>query len=35
MILSGLTKEVIMSIIKEHTYSGLRAEAVLNHWKQI
>ena len=35
MILSGLTKEVIMSIIKEHTYSGLQAEIVLNNWKKI
>lgn len=35
MILSGLTKEHLMSIIKEHTYSGLRAEIELNNWRKI
>lgn len=35
MILSGLTKDNIMSIIKEHTYSGLRAEMELNNWRKI
>ena len=35
MILSGLTKDNIMNIIKENTFSGLRAEIELNKWKKI
>jgi transcriptional regulator NrdR family protein len=35
MILSGLTKDNIMSIIKEHTYSGLRAEMELKNWSKV
>jgi transcriptional regulator NrdR family protein len=35
MILSGLTKQQLMSIIKENTYSGLRAEMELNNWHKI
>lgn len=35
MILSGLTKEQIMSIIEDHTYSGLRAEFELNNWRKV
>lgn len=35
MIISGLTKEQIMSIIDEHTYSGLRAEFEFNNWRKI
>jgi predicted RNA-binding Zn-ribbon protein involved in translation (DUF1610 family) len=35
MILSGLTKEEITSIINEHTYSGLRAEFELNNWRKV
>ena len=35
MILSGLTKEKIMSIIDEHTYSGLRAEFEFNNWRKV
>ena len=35
MILSGLTKQQLISIIKENTYSGLRAEIELNNWHKI
>ena len=35
MILSGLTKEQITTIIDEHTYSGLRAEFELNNWGKV
>ena len=35
MILNGLTKDNIMNIIKENTFSGLRAEIELNKWKKI
>jgi hypothetical protein len=35
MILSGLTKEKIMTIIDEHTYSGLRAEFEFNNWRKV
>lgn len=35
MILSGLTKEQIMSIIDDHTYNGLRAEFELNNWRKV
>jgi transcriptional regulator NrdR family protein len=35
MILSGLTKQQLISIIKENTYSGLRAEMELNNWHKI
>jgi hypothetical protein len=35
MILSGLTKDEIMNIIDEHTYSGLRGEFELNNWRKI
>jgi hypothetical protein len=35
MVLSGLTKQQLISIIKENTYSGLRAEMELNNWHKI
>jgi len=35
MVLSGLTKQQLISIIKENTYSGLRAEMELNRWSKI
>jgi len=35
MILSGLTKDEIMSIIDEHTYTGIRAEFELNNWRKV
>lgn len=35
MILFGLTKEQILSIIDEHTYSGLRAEVEFNNWRKV
>lgn len=35
MILSGLTKEKIKSIIDEHTYTGLRAEFEFNNWRKV
>jgi len=34
MILSGLTKKQIMSIIDAHTYSGIRAEFELSKWRK-
>jgi hypothetical protein len=35
MILSGITKDEIMSIIDEHTYTGIRAEFELNNWRKV
>jgi hypothetical protein len=35
MILSGLTRDKIKSIIDEHTYSGLRAEFEFNNWRKV
>jgi hypothetical protein len=34
MILSGLTREEIKSIIDQHTYSGLRAEFEFSKWRK-
>lgn len=35
MIMSGMTKKEIMSIIDKHTYSGLRAEFEFNNWRKV
>jgi hypothetical protein len=35
MILSGMTSEEIMSIIKAHTYEGLRATLEFGQWKKL
>jgi transcription elongation factor Elf1 len=34
MIMNGMSKEQITTIIDEHTYSGLRAEFELNNWRK-
>jgi hypothetical protein len=35
MVMDGMTKEQIQTIIDEHTYSGLRAEFELNNWRKV
>lgn len=35
MVVSGMTKDEIMSIIDKHTYSGLRAEIELSNWRKV
>jgi hypothetical protein len=35
MILSGLTSEALVRIIRQHTYNGLRAEMAFTRWKRI
>jgi len=34
MIISGLTKEDIISIITDNTYSGLEAELEFTNWRK-
>jgi hypothetical protein len=35
MIISGMSKSEIMSIINQHTYSGLRAELEFSNWRKV